>query len=212
VYLDEFSISKYEITYSQFDEFCNATGKQKPYREHVESKNYPVIYISWFDAMDFCKWLSQMTGELISLPTEAQWEKAARGGQTGDTYIYQSEDMPVKGFPGHPTELLELYEWFSFNSNEDYHPVGLLKPNQFGIHDILGNVSEWCFDLFDENYYRVSKKNNPQGPTKNENGYRVVRGGNYSTDYKLLRCSYRRGCQTDANSIGFRIVKNLNKS
>ena len=211
VYLDEFFISKYETTDNQFEVFCKATGRQKPNRDHVESKEYPVVDISWLDAMAFCKWLSQMTGEHISLPTEAQWEKSARGGTTGDNYVYQSEDMPVAGFSGHPIELLELYEWFAFNSNEDYHPVGKLKPNPFGIHDILGNVSERCFDLFDENYYKVSPRKNPQGPAKNENGFRVIRGGNYSTDYKPLRCSYRRGSYPDTKGcIGFRIVKNLN--
>ena len=207
VYLNEFFISKYEVTVSLYERFCDETGRKKPNKHYYDSNEYPIDDVSWNEAIDFCHWISQKNGYTISLPTEAQWEKAARGGTVGENYVYESDDLLVEGRTAHPTELLEQYEWFGFNSGGDIHVVGGKKPNPYGLYDILGNVSEWCFDLYDNDYYKKGDKYNPKGPKWNDSGCRVIRGGDFSNDNKALRCSYRRAAMPDFKGVGFRLVK-----
>jgi sulfatase modifying factor 1 len=218
VYLDSFYISKHEITNRQYDVFCKDTGKAKSSYHRPGRDECPVNYVSWFDAMEFCDWLSKKTGEEITLPTEAQWEKACRAGTSGDTYFYKEGGgwNPVN-YPKdyRPSRIIVTTAWFSYNSDDDTHPVGQLKPNQFGIYDMLGNVWEWCYDWFDEDYYSISSKKNPKGSSKKQEGHgRVIRGGCYSSpDLKILRCAYRIATVPTlrVHSLGFRIVKNIKK-
>jgi formylglycine-generating enzyme required for sulfatase activity len=222
VKLNSFYISKFEITHRQFAYFVAKTGyitdAQKNGGAYVaeagkrseinftydakskvrtdENTNEPVIYISWNDADAFCKWLSQQTNRIFRLPTEAEWEYAARGGK-------QSQALTFAGV-GRPEEVA----WFSANSGQQTHPVGQRKPNELGLHDMSGNVWEWCSDWFDEKYYRRSLEESPTGPEKGKQ--RVVRGGCWRSDPNQIRTVFRSSATPTEGfySIGFRIVTN----
>ena len=193
--LDNFSITKYEITFDQYDAFCEATGWSKPEDVEWGRGKRPVININWNDAMAFCDWLSQNTGDNIHLPTEAQWEYAARGGHLSNNYRYSGSDEA------------DAVAWNAENSEKVTHPVGEKCPNELGIFDMSGNVFEWCMDWYDEKYYSLSPKNDPQGPSS---GYlRVIRGGSWYDLAELFRCT-NRDCFPPFRSfwhIGFRIVR-----
>jgi len=195
VELDSFYISKYEVTFSQYDKFCETTGRRKPGDEGWGRGNRPVINVSWNDAKAFCDWLSKKTGQNIHLPTEAQWEYAARGGNKSKGYKYSGSNN------------LEEIAWFSRNSEKNTHPVGQKKPNELGIYDMTGNVREWCHDWYDEDYYSNSETKNPKGPS--EGRTRVNKGGKWN-DYPVsLRISYRGYATSSLGTfgIGFRIIK-----
>lgn len=208
VNLDDFFISKTEITFAQYDRFCEATGRDKPYDEGWGRGNRPVINVSWKDARDYCVWLSLKTNQDVRLPTEAEWEYAAREGGKEVRF-------------GNGTSIANPEE-INFNGNDEYKepysvsgmyrqktlPVATFEPNALGIYDMAGNVLEWCSDWFDKEYYLYSPSRNPKGP---ESGtyYRILKGGAWNTGPFYLRCSYR-GLSTPTgkfNSVGFRIVK-----
>jgi formylglycine-generating enzyme required for sulfatase activity len=198
VYLDRYEISKYEVTFEQYDRFCDDTGRSKPDDNNWSRDNRPVINVSWDDATAFCQWLSSKTGKNFDLPTEAQWEKAARGaGQ----YKYPWGDaLPGCNRANYgdcpPSTTVE---------------VGLFPDGQspFGVYDMAGNVWEWCKDWHNSSYYENSPDSNPQGP---DNGTsRIVRGGCYSSPAKNIRTTdrHRRDpTETHENYIGFRICRN----
>lgn len=161
--------------------------------------NHPIVFVSWFDAHQFTVWLTNITEENYSLPTEAQWEKACRGTQ-GQLYPWGND---------------EKYEWYDEVNlySETTQQVGLMPERQspYGCLDMWHNVSEWCLDWYDEgDYYNDSTapKTNPSGAKEGES--RIYRGGN-SLKSGWPRCSYR-GFQSPycrASSIGFRVVLNL---
>lgn len=124
----------------------------------------PVESVSWREAQEFVMVLSQLTGRRFRLPTEAEWEFAARGG----------ERFP---FAGCGREALEAYCWYCVNSDNCTHVVGRLRPNGLGLYDMSGNVAEWCQDWVEE--YSEGEQTNPRGPREGEN--RVLRGGHYGS-------------------------------
>jgi formylglycine-generating enzyme required for sulfatase activity len=195
VELEPFFISKYEVTFDQYDAFCEDTDRKKPEDVKWGRGKRPVINVNWNDAMAFCKWLSQKTGDKIHLPTEAQWEYAARGGNTSSRYLYSGNDKA------------DSIAWYAHNSDKTTQPVGQKLPNERGIHDMSGNICEWCQDWYDRDYYSHSPKQNPRGP---ESGYlRVIRGGSWYDLGEFLRCT-NRDCFPPIRSfwhIGFRIVR-----
>lgn len=197
VHLDTYYISKYEVTFSQYDEFCNATGRSKPGDEGWGRGARPVINVSWDDAKAFCDWLSSKTGENIHLPTEAQWEKASRGT---DMRRYPWGDSS-------PTSSLANYK----NSVGKTMPVGSYPSgvSPYGIHDMAGNVWEYCSDWYDSNYYRISPGSNPQGPLSGT--LRVVHGGSWINYKGDLRCAARSQIfpTSRGNSMGFRLCKEM---
>jgi formylglycine-generating enzyme len=212
VYLDGFYISKCEITYGQYLVFCKDSKVRKPKYYENGMDDYPVTDVSWDDAHEFCKWLSLKTGANITLPTEAQWEKACRGGTIGDSYVHKSSKWNHDEYPEDysPTQLLIKTAWIIYNSGRDFHPVGQLEPNPYGLYDMLGNVSEWCLDVYDEGFYKKSPKKNPvclEGDKK----IRVLRGGGFTIDNFQARCGVRFKLDRNARvgNIGFRIVKNI---
>ena len=111
-----------------------------------------MILVSWNDVQHYIEWLNKETGKKYRLPTEAEWEFAARGGNKSKGYHYSGSDN------------LDSVAWHYENSNKSSHPVGAKKPNELGMYDVTGNVSEWCQDWFSIAYYAVSPLNNPQGP------------------------------------------------
>jgi formylglycine-generating enzyme required for sulfatase activity len=197
VYLSPYWISKFEITFKQFDQYCKETGNPRPYDEDWERGVNPVIYVSWFDASNYCQWMSSKTGLTFKLPTEAQWEKASRGSEKRK-YPWGDEE---------PQENLANYEYLINKTTPvNSYPQGI---SPFGVMDMAGNVWEWCFDWYDEAYYNESPLQNPTGP---ESGIsRVIRGGGWGYDASFLRTSNRnRWKPADYNNVtGFRIVLQL---
>ena len=184
VKLSDFLIAKYEVTQEVWEKIM---GKNP---SHFKGKNNPVEQVRWEDCQEFCK----KTG--LRLPTEAEWEYACRAGTKTKFYWGDKEDGD--------------YMWYHANSESKTHPVGKKKPNEYGLHDMSGNVLEWCQDWWDKNYYENSSKENPKGPEKGQ--YRVVRGGDCYIDAYNCRSSYRRCCMPSLRHrsfVGFRSVASV---
>ncbi|MBO5436236.1 MAG: formylglycine-generating enzyme family protein, partial [Thermoguttaceae bacterium] len=143
----------------------------------------------WVDCIEFCRKLSEKLGSPVTLPTEAQWEYACRAGTSGP-------------FAGN----LEEMAWFGPNSENRTHPVGQKKPNAWGIHDMHGNVWEWCLDWYAEDSYAGSPSTDPHGPDRGVN--RVYRGGGWYGDARFCRSAYRNYYAPNFRSYGhgFRII------
>lgn len=216
VTVSDFSIGKYEVTYSEFVRFMNATGyvleaslsdsvrilKGYNSREYVEplmdikasDSMRPVGNINWFDAQAYIKWLNSVTGKNYRLPTEAEWEYAARGGNKSQGYFY------VGG-----NKLEDVAHYLS-NSQNRSHTVGEKMANELGIHDMAGNVREWCNDWYGEFYYHESPALDPQGPERGRR--RSIRGGSWVSNYNRMRITFRNyDFPYDShNDYGFRLV------
>ena len=199
VYVDAFYIDKYMVTFDQYDSFCEATGRDKPHdglsygtgKDKIQKPGWgrgqrPVINVSWYDAQAYAAWVGKR------LPTEAEWERAARGG-THTNYFF-----------GDDPNLLGDYGWYAGNSDGGSHPVGEKKPNPYGLYDMTGNAWEWCSDWFDEHYYGSSPERNPTGPERGKQ--RVQRGGSWRDFSIYSRSAYRYGDTPDRYyyDIGFR--------
>ena len=197
VTLSDFYMSKYEVTYDQYDVFCDSTGRKKPDDWDFGRGDNPVTDVSWDDAKAFCDWVSSKTGYEVRLPTEAEWEYAARGGSKS------------KGFKYSGSNDAEKVAWYEENSDKKPHQVGKKKRNELGLYDMSGNVQEWCSDAYDEDYYRNSPSSNPKGSSFY--GERVLRGGAWGVSPRYLRCADRVGFYSNSwgNHIGFRCVREL---
>lgn len=198
VYLDDYYISKYEISVSQYDGFCMDTGRQTLSNEFYLKpwqKDYAAIYISWEEANAFCQWLSQKTGENIHLPTEAQWERAARGTNQNR---YSWGNSPPN------CDLVSFLDCGRVVGNVYNYGAGATPG---GIYQMTGNVWEWCQDYYSPTYYSQSPYQNPQGPTSGI--YRVLRGGSCLSPASDIRSANRRPKDPDEEDYdyGFRIVK-----
>ena len=198
VYLDAFLIDKYEVTNVEYAEcvlqgFCNppltnTSVTRTYYFGNATYANYPVMYISWDDAVDYCAW------DCKRLPTEAEWEKAARG-VTPRAYPWGDE-------PGSCT-LANGNKCMEDTTQVGAYPLGA---SPYGLMDMAGNLSEWVYDWYSLNYYDTSPYDNPTGP---ETGvYKVYRGGNYYLGWRGLCTSRRPYCNpgVETNVIGFRCM------
>jgi eukaryotic-like serine/threonine-protein kinase len=188
VYLDAFYIDKYPVTFDQYDKFCEATGRAKPDDNKWGRGTRPIINVSWDDANSYALWAGKR------LPTEAEYEKAVRGGTT------------TQYFFGDDASLLGDYAWYRENSDKMTHPVGEKKPNPFGLYDIVGNVWEWCSDWYADGYYAASPAKNPSGP---EMGTMIcLRGGSWNSFTDSSRSATRNGnSPNNRNIYGFRCAK-----
>jgi formylglycine-generating enzyme required for sulfatase activity len=209
VKLSSFYISKFEITVAQYREFCTATGTTFPatpskdwYEEHDAvsewkwTDSHPIVNITWFEAIEYCEWLSEETGETYTLPTEAQWEYASRGGKNSKAYKYSGSDN------------INEVAWYDETTYErGTRPVGQLKANELGIYDMSGNACEWCLDGYQS--YSSGTKTDPF--TANTGPYRVIRGGCWYFVEDMNRVSFRDGPKPFLYKFyyGFRIVKNI---
>jgi formylglycine-generating enzyme required for sulfatase activity len=199
IYLDSFYISKYEITNAQYKTFLeDKPNYEKPAYWNTEGFNdpdQPVVGVSWYDADAFCNWLSEKTGENYRLPTEAEWEKAARGTD-GRFFPWGNEEPDIS----------------KANFMEQHHKTIPVKEKPLGasafkLMHMAGNVAEWCSDWYDESYYRIADERDPNGPS---NGARkVVRGGAWNDNAFFLRCADRNSYPPKVKKeiIGFRIVR-----
>ena len=170
--------------------------------------DYSVDSVSWNGCQSFIKKLNEETGMDFRLPTEAEWEYAARSG--GKEHKFSWTDEAQKGDSLGTTESnrLKQFAWFTKNSKYNRHTVASkeIKPNELGIYDMSGNVWEWCHDLYERTYYSYSPKDNPQGPESG--GEHVLRGGSYCSRVGFCRVSYRGACWPDdiSNEVGFRLA------
>ena len=188
VYLDAFYMDIYEVTNAQYGKFMNATGHSAPRYWNNSSDNapeQPVVGVSWHDAVAYAEWAGKR------LPTEAEWEKAARGGLIGKRYPWGDEAPDAGG----------VYRACYGND-----PVGSFAGNGYGLYDMAGSVYEWCADWYDGNYYSDSPNDNPLGPGSGT--YRVLRGGSWYIYTNTLRVAYRPYGDPayTLSSYGFRCV------
>jgi formylglycine-generating enzyme required for sulfatase activity len=160
--------------------------------------DHPVTLVRWDDAAAYCAWLATATGRGVRLPTEAEWEKAARGGIDGRRYPWGDRlDRNMANFLRDP----------ALKASQGTTPCGSYPPNAYGVHDMAGNVWEWVQDWYDPGYYAVSPEHSPMGPRQGH--LRIVRGGSWlSADVRMLGCSHRHKVPPDTYSyaIGFRVA------
>ncbi|MGM9799627.1 MAG: SUMF1/EgtB/PvdO family nonheme iron enzyme [Muribaculaceae bacterium] len=190
VTLSGYYIGKYEVTQAQWKAIM---GKNRSY---FRGDNLPVEKVSWDDCQEFIRKLNQLTGEKFSLPTEAQWEYAARGGKSGGTKYSGSKNIGNVA-------------WYKDNSGEKTHPVGTKSPNDLGIYDMSGNVNEWCQDWYGK--YSAYSQTNPTGPGSGSD--RVYRGGCWNFSASGCRVSYRIYNTPDYRSsdLGFRLCLSISE-
>jgi formylglycine-generating enzyme required for sulfatase activity len=205
VTLDDFYIGKYEVTQKEWREIM---GTNPSYFKDCD--NCPVERVSWDDVQEFLKKLNRKTGKNYRLPTEAEWEYAARGGNQSNDYKYagtndKSNLYRYANFADKNTD----YSWSIETQDDGYEntaPVGSYQPNELGIYDMSGNVREWCSDWYGSDYYKNSSSNNPKGA--NSGPYRVLRGGAWSYLPAHCRIAFRLNNPPAyrSNGIGFRVV------
>ena len=153
--------------------------------------NYPMYYISWHDCKAFISKLNALTEKTFRMPTEAEWEYAARGGSKSRGYKYSGSNT------------LGDVAWYGDNSGGKTHEVGTKSHNELGLYDMSGNVCEWCSDRYGD--YSSASQTNPKGPISGP--YRVGRGGSWNIYARFCRCSIRNYCGPDArySSLGLRL-------
>jgi formylglycine-generating enzyme required for sulfatase activity len=234
-----FWLGMHEVTVGQFQQFVSEAGyKTEPERDGEgaysysaetgksggrESKytwrntgfpqeaDHPVVNITWNDAIDFCRWLSQKEGQTYRLPREAEWEYACRAGTTtrywfGDdpeglaNVANVSDGTAKEKFP--TGVAISAKDGFVFTA-----PVGKFRPNAYGLHDMHGNVYEWCADWYAEDYYVASPRDDPSGPNSGE--WRVVRGGSWDSWPDDARSAFRTGFTPGyrVHYFGFRVAR-----
>jgi len=197
VYVDAFYIDQYEVSNAQYSRFCAETGHRLPFfwgmadfRCGPDYPNHPVVGVSWRDAVAFAEWCGKR------LPTEAEWEYAARGGLVGKAYPNGDELQPADG---------------NYRVSDLGGPVavGSYAPNGYGLYDMQGNVVEWVWDYYDPGYYAVSPSQNPRGPETGR--LRVIRGGGWHSGTYCNRVYYRCALphQWLDIAVGFRCAKDL---
>ena len=206
VTLDEFYIDIYEVTVGQFKQFVNQSGynysgKWDKVEKSLPGDEYPMSSVNWNDAVAYATWAGKR------LPTEAEWEYAARGGLVGKRYPWGDEishdNANYSGTGGKD-------KW------SGYAPVGSFEANGYGLYDMAGNLREWCADWYDSDYYSKSPAKNPLGPdSQTRAGYRVMRGGFYGEFAAYQRVAFRTAPEPDGDGrshyVGFRcVVSGLN--
>jgi sulfatase modifying factor 1 len=186
VCLSDFYMGKYEVTQSQWEKVMG----NNPSRFKKCGPDCPVESVSWNDAQEFIKKLNAQSGKHYRLPTEAEWEYAAKSGGKDEKWAGTSDKS-----------TLSKYAWYDKNSSESTHKVGLKKANGLGLYDMSGNVEEWCQDWYSEAYYDDSPKDNPPGPDNGEK--RVTRGGAWPLEDTAAEARSRWETEPDKQSSVF---------
>ena len=226
VYVGEFFIGRFPVTDDEYAKFVQATGHPAPairdlplialggrealFREGAAPYawendrpptghgSHPVVLVRYDDALAYCEWLSQTLTRTVRLPTEAEWEKAARAGAEGQRYPWGDDIDASRGnFLADPPT----------RPQRGTRPTGTYAPNAYGLYDVCGNVWEWVSDWYTADYYGLGDSRDPRGPEIGN--MRLVRGGSWlNDDITMLRCAYRHKVPPDtyAYSVGFRIV------
>ncbi len=198
VTVDAFEMALVCVTNRMYRCFLEATDHTTPsvWDDPLFSHpQQPVVAVSWFDAAAYCEWLSRQSGRHYRLPTEAEWERAARGGPEGKTYPWGDEFPPAS----------RHYEkgW----DTDRPEKVGLYDPNGFALHNMADNVHEWCADWYDPGYYKISPEHNPKGPESGRR--RASRNGSWRHHVKICRCAARSslGPERGYTDYGFRLTR-----
>lgn len=193
VTLSSYSIGKYPVTVGQYKKYCTATGTAMPEAPSWGwNDKHPMVNVNYKDAVAYCNWLSETYGGDWRLPTEAEWEFAARGGNKSNGYTYSgSNDLDEVG-------------WYGNNAGSKTHAVATKNPNELGIYDMSGNVWEWCKDLYGT--YSSATETSPKGATNGSN--RVLRGGSWYFAASACRVANRSGIDPSFRNVasGFRMV------
>ncbi len=193
VILEDYYIGKYEVTVKEYKKFCDESDYLMPDKNLEWGDNHPITFIDWFDANAYCQWLSNKTGKKFRLPTEAEWEFAARGGINSNNYFYAGSDN------------INDVGWYKTNSEGVTHSkVGNLSPNELNINDMSGNVWEWCYDWYSEKYYEQSPSNNPKGPRIGT--LKTGRGGSWHDPAVPVTYRFYMSSTAGSNFMGFRVV------
>jgi formylglycine-generating enzyme required for sulfatase activity len=220
VTLPDFYIGRYEVTVCEFRMFIQASGYQTTaqklgwgyvnsrkkrdgitwefnatgYKRDPKQDFNPVTIVSWYDAVEYCNWLSKQTGKTYRLPSEAEWEYAAKGGSNSGNFEYSGSN------------IAKDVAWHRKDKRPADEPVATKRPNELGIYDMSGNVWEWCSDWYSKDYYRHSTSDTPSGPQQGRN--RVMRGGAFNSAARICNPSYRNYDVPERRSgfCGFRIA------
>lgn len=194
VTISSFYIGKYEVTQEEWSAVMGSNPST------FISSNNPVNNVSWIDCQNFIRELNKLTGKNFRLPTEAEWEFAARGGNKSNNYKYAG------------SHAIGLAAWYKDNSSKTIHSVGSSLSNELGLYDMSGNVNEWCQDW--KGSYSAKSVNNPSGPTSGSS--RIIRGGSWNSNAQSCRVSFRNSFQQDYRNddLGFRLAmaENVNSS
>jgi|GEM_PF-1060714 len=201
VKINSFKLAKYEVTEEQWEKVMGPIKNEY----HKKGGQYPVSYVSWDNVQEFLIKLNKLTDLNFRLPTEAEWEYAACGGNKSMGYKYIGSND------------IDAVAWYKSNSGNNKHPVGQKTANELGIYDMAGNVSEWCSDWYDDkHYYESGESDNPQGPKDPSNGKyyendKVVRGGDYMRKDNSSKVNYRSHWKKDIlpHFTGFRLALSL---
>ena len=196
VWVDNFLLAACQVTNADYFRFLRDTKSLPPAFCNDPNFNHPeqpVVGVSWFEAVGYCEWLSAETGLRFRLPTEAEWERAARGGREGALFPWG--DNPPESLPDYADR---------WTTGPD--PVGRAAPNEFGLFNMCDNVHEWCSDWYAPDYYAVSPDRNPRGPETG--GRRSSRGGSWRHHIKTSRCAARSSIPPDFKyaDYGFRVA------
>ncbi len=186
----DYAMSQYEITFDDYDRFCEATGRAKPEDQGWGRGQRPVINVDWNDAKAYTQWLAEQTGKSYWLPSEAEWEYACRAGTT-TAYSF-----------GDDVNQLGTYAWYTENSGGKTHPVGEKEPNAFGLYDMHGNVWEWLEDVWHSNYEGAPLDGSAwmSGGTSDAH---PLRGGSWDYNDDWLRCASRSWNNTTGGNSGW---------
>lgn len=199
VWVDVFELAAYQVTNAEYQCFLAATGVSVPpfwTDPNFVHPKMPVVAVSWHEATEYCNWLSQATGKNYRLPTEAEWERAGRGGAEGLAYPWG--DAPPETLPDYAKRWKAGPE-----------PVGLYAPSAYGLYNLGDNVHEWCADWYDANYYRYSPERNPRGPA--DGNRRASRGGSWRHHIKVSRAAARSSIPPEFKyaDYGFRVARSF---
>jgi iron(II)-dependent oxidoreductase len=200
VWLDAFGIGKFPVTNREYRIFVEQTKSPLPpfWSDAIFSDpEQPVVGVNWDDAMAYCQWLGQTTGQEFRLPSEAEWERAARGNRENALYPWGNEPPSERPFAGCDPKLGGPAR------------VGTNPPSEFGLYDMSEGVHEWCSDYYDARYYRRSPEKNPRGPASGKR--RSSRGGSWRHRIKFSRCAARSSLPPTFKyaDYGFRVALTL---
>jgi len=197
VWVDAFELAAYQVTNAEYGRFLAETSGAAPPcwgDANFHHPKMPVVAVSWHEAASYCEWLSGATGKRYHLPSEAEWERAARGGAEG--LLYPWGDAPPEMVPDYDKRWKLGPE-----------PVGLYPPNAYGLYNLGDNVHEWCADWYDGGYYERSPERNPLGPKSGSR--RASRGGSWRHHIKVTRTAARSSIPPEFQyaDYGFRIAR-----
>ncbi|CAN2048731.1 formylglycine-generating enzyme [Candidatus Magnetomoraceae bacterium gMMP-13] len=214
VCVDGFWMGKYEVTNAQYRKF-KSNHNSKSYEGHsLNENNQPVVYVSWNDIQEFIKWLNgkNSNGDKFRLPTEAEWEYACRAGSTTSRFWGNDPDDACKyGNVADHTAKSEWSDWTIIHDCVDGYtvtaPVGSFRFNKFGLYDMLGNIWEWCQDIYSSEAYSKHQRSNPI--YANSGSRRVIRGGGWGNSPGYVRCAdrYSNSPGRRFDGLGFRLVR-----